>query len=375
MNTKGRPSFEPQILVASYVILLCVGLLEVWSASRYFSYVQHANENFIFVKDLVIVLVSLFVAFVFYLVDYRILKKIAIPVVVFSIVLLVLLYTGLGADIRGSVRWIKIGSVFFEPSEFAKLALIVYLADFISRKKEYAHDFYKGLVPAAMVMGVIFLLIAKESDIGTAFLVLMTFLIVIYVFDYRFVHIMSLLLPSGVVLALILYRNPGKLERVKYFLYKHSLPFQVKQSLIALGSGGLFGAGIGRGMFKSLYLPDAYNDFIIASIGEDLGFVGLMLVLALLVAVVFSIFSVARRCEDTFGKVLAFGIGVMFALQMIINAGTAVYIIPPKGITMPFLSYGGTAMVVNSVMIGIVLNIARHVGVGEVRNGEVEGSW
>ena len=354
-----RHLFKPSFILIPFFLLLGVGIVEVWSSSYYFAYKRFGNPNFFLKREVVFVLLSLLSALIFSRFDYRILRKFSIPFVIISIFLLIFLRVD-GVNIRGAVRWLKIGGLLFEPSGFAKLALLIYLADFISRKHKYRADMVRGIMPIALVSGMIFMLIALEPDVGTAILVGLTFLGTIYVFGYKLKHILLLVFPIVLVSALVIYAYPEKLQRIINFFVTDKVNYQVEHALIALGSGGLFGAGPAKGIYKSLFVPDSYNDFIMAGVGEDFGFLGVLLVIALIISILYSIFSLSRYCIDNFGKAFSFGVGFMLSLEALMNLFSVFHLMPPKGITMPFLSYGGTSLLVQGVMIGIVLSIYRH---------------
>ena len=357
---KARHQNEAALVIFSYFSLLIIGLLEVSASSYYFAYEHFNDGNFIFRHDLRYVILSLVTALAFYYIDYNSLKKISKALMILAIILLLMLFVGPGVYIRGATRWLRLGFQF-EPSEFAKLALLIYMADFISRKVDYVKDYAKGFLPPATIVGIMFLFIASEPDVGTAFLILAVAFIMLYIANYKPAHILTLIFPSVLVLGLVVYIHPEKLSRVAHFLSGHGTSYQVQHGMIALGSGGLFGQGLGGGLCKMLFLPDSYNDFILAGIGEDLGFAGLFVTIVLLFMLVYLIFSLSLQCNDTFAKMLLAGIGIMLSLQMLINMGSVFNLIPPKGISMPFLSYGGTSLFVEGAMIGIVLNIARSI--------------
>jgi len=355
-----KAGYEPTLILLSYFFLVVIGIIEVWSSSRYFAYRNFNDPNLFLRKEIFYAAVSLSAALFFSIFNHKILKKLSFHLVVLSLFLLLLLHIGFGIEVRGATRWLKLG-IQFEPSQFAQLVVLIYIADFISRKEEFK-DSARGVMPVSFVVGLFFILIALEPDVGTAFLVLLTFAIVIYVAGYSAKYILSLLFPSLFVLGMIIYTYPEKLSRLMNFFVNNKINYQVEQSLIALGSGGFFGHGIGDGNYKSLFVPDSYNDFILAGIGEDFGFFGICVVILLLMLIFYSIFSISKKSNDTFSKILSFGIGVTLVVQVLINLFSVLNLIPPKGITMPFLSYGGTSLVMQGVMIGIVLNIYRNKG-------------
>ncbi len=354
---KTRQKYDPTFLIIPYFLLLVIGVVEVWSSSRYFAYIHFDNANFFLIRDILYIATSLLSAFIMSIIDYRLIKKATPYLILLSLIFMLLLHLGAGVTVRGATRWLKVG-IQFEPSQFAELSILIYIAYFISKKEQYKNTI-KGILPIATVVGIFFLLIALEPDVGTAFLIFLTFLITIYVAGYSTKNIVLLLLPSVIVLALVVYTHPEKLQRVIDFFGDKKINFQVQQALTAIGSGNLFGHGIGAGKYKNLFIPDSYNDFIMAGIGEDLGFFGIMFVVLLLISIIFSIFSISSKSNNVFGRILAFGIGTLLSIQAIINLFSVFHLMPPKGITMPFLSYGGTSLIIQGMMIGIVISICR----------------
>lgn len=354
---KTHQKYELTFLLLPYFLLISIGVVETWSSSRYFSYIHFQDSNFFLKREIVFVAISLFCTFIVSAMNYKFFKKITPHLIVLSLFFLSMLYLGLGISIRGATRWINLG-INFEPSQFAELSLIVYIAYFISEKEQYK-DMMRGIVPVATVVGVFFLLIALEPDVGTAILIFATFLTVIYISGYSIKNIGLLLLPSIIILMLIIYTYPEKLQRIINFFLTKKTNIQVQQSLTAIGSGGLFGHGIGAGNYKNLFIPDSYNDFIISGIGEDMGFFGIFVTITLFVSVILSIFSISSNSSSNFGKTLSLGIGVLLSFQALMNLFSVLNLMPPKGITMPFISYGGTSLIVQGIMIGMVISVYR----------------
>ena len=338
-------------------MLLTIGIVEVWSSSRYFAYTRFGDSELFLKKEILYVFISLIATLISSLIDYKILKKYTPHLILLSLIFMLSLFFGLGVSIRGATRWINIG-IQFEPSQFAELCLLIYTAYFISKKEQYK-DTVGGILPAATLIGVFFLLIAMEPDVGTAFLIVASFLTIAYVSGYNLKNIGFLFFPSLIILSLVIYTHPEKLKRVVDFFSGQNVSLQVKRALTAIGSGGMFGHGIGAGNYKNLFIPDAYNDFIMAGVGEDFGFFGILIIVFLLISIIFSIFYISSKSRDNFGKVLSFGIGVLLSIQSLMNLFSVFRLMPPKGITMPFLSYGGTSMIIQGIMIGIVISICR----------------
>lgn len=353
-------AFEPIAIVFCVFILVFIGLIETWSASNYFFF-QHFNKpNFLLERDIIYIIVSFLVGYFFYRLNPQKLRQLIPLLLSLAIVFLIALHLGFGVNIRGAVRWINFGIFSFEPTEFARFAFILYLADFIDRKYEQLNKL-NVFLPLFAVFAVITLLIISQPDIGGAFLFAVVVLCVLYIFGLRFSYVGFILILGAVLFSATFLVHQERLDRVISFLHSHNLPYQVHQGFVALAGGGLFGRGIGNGSFKSLFLPDAYNDFIIASIGEDLGFFGVSLVIILLFLLVYSIFSIATKLDDYYEKAFVFATGLVFSIQILINLFSVFHIIPTKGTVLPFVSYGGSSLVVNAMFIGATLSMSRKL--------------
>ncbi|WP_035589196.1 FtsW/RodA/SpoVE family cell cycle protein [Hippea jasoniae] len=356
--------YNPAFIVLPYFLLMSIGALEVWSSSYYFAYRFHHNPNFFFFWQLKYVVVSLVVAVFFSFLNYRFLDKLTVLLVVFSLFLLVLLHFK-GVNIRGATRWLNIAGHRFEPSFVAEFSLLVYMAHFISKRINRGEELSESLYPFALVVGIFFVLIVTEPDVGSAVLVALVFMGVIYVYGFRFKSIILLGLPIAVIVALIIYSHPEKLQRIINFFITKKVNYQIHQALVALGSGGVFGQGVAKGVYKTIFVPDSYNDFILAGIGEDFGFVGVAFVLLLLLSIIWFGFEVSKRCRDLFGSVLALGITLFISIEALMNIFSVLHLIPPKGITLPFVSYGGTSLIVHGAYVGILLSIYSRCGGGK----------
>jgi len=265
---------------------------------------------------------------------------------------------GLGVRVLGASRWINLGFFVLQPSEFIKLALTIYLAAWFSTKE-------KGrFIAFLLLIGLVILLVMLQPDMGTAFIILFEALTIYFLSGGSVWHILSfvpLALMGGIGLAIA---EPYRLKRLVTFLNPETdtqaSSYHIKQILIALGSGGLFGVGIGNSLQKYAYLPESTTDSIFAIIGEELGFVGAMLLILVIIFIIYRGFFIALRAKDTFGKLLAGGITAYLATQTIVNLGAQTALLPLTGVPLPFISYGGSALIINLVSIGILLNISRQ---------------
>lgn len=282
----------------------------------------------------------------------------------FSVILLILvLVPHIGHETAGARRWFRIGPLNFQPSEFAKIAILVYLADFLSRKEKSVKSFMYGYLPPIMVLGLVLGLVLLEPDLGTAIAVSVVSVLMLFVGGVNTIYILASMLASIPVLYFLLFRVPYRRKRMVIFLNpwsdKRGAGFQIIQSFIAIGSGGLFGVGLGQSRQKLFYLPASHTDFIFSIIGEELGFLGAAAVVVLFMLFVWEGMKITFSAADNFGKLLSMGLVSLIALEAAINIGVTAGVLPTKGLPLPFISYGGTSLIFHLTAVGLLLNIAR----------------
>jgi len=345
--------------------LLSIGIVMVFSSSAVVAYARFNDSYYFLKKQLLWGFCGLMAMFFTMKADYRGWRKWSKPFFIVSAVLLVLvLIPGIGTVINGARRWISVGFQF-QPSEICKLAIVLFMADWLAKKPEQITKFTTGLLPALAVLGVVFLLIMKEPDMGTGLVIGGTVMIMIFVAGARVGHLaglMSLVIPG---ITYLIYTEPYRAKRLFAFIdpWKDPLDtgFHIIQSLFALGSGGLFGLGLGRSRQKFFYLPENHTDFIFAILGEELGFIGAATVLCLFFLFAWRGYRTAVIAPDMFGSLVAVGITSLITLQALINIGVVTSSIPVTGITLPFISFGGTSLIFLLSGVGILLNISKHV--------------
>lgn len=354
-----------RISIAVIVItLIFVGILMIYSSSGVYAMQELGDSLFFLKRHLIFLVVGLALMFLTMMVDYRRLQPSAKIILLCGILsLIMVLLPGLGRSSFGAQRWIRLGPINIQPSEFMKLAVIIYTADFLARKKSTIVNFEKGLLPILFIVGFVSALIIKQPDLGSTVLVASVVLIMTFIAGARFQQIAwmgILLIPAAYFLV---YKVPYRWRRIVGFLDPWKDPmgsgFQLTQSQIAFGSGGVFGVGPGKSMQKLFYLPAAHTDFILSIVGEEFGFVGAFLIIVLFMALILQGARIAKRVNDDFGYFLAIGIILMIGLQAVVNVGVSIGALPTKGLPLPFISYGGSALVVNLVMVGLLLNISR----------------
>ncbi|MBI4245649.1 MAG: putative lipid II flippase FtsW, partial [Candidatus Rokubacteria bacterium] len=300
--------------------------------------------------------------------DYRRLEKLGWPILIAAGILLVLvLVPPLAQPINGTRRWLRLGPVSFQPAELAKLALVVYLAAWVARKRDALGDFRRGVLPPLLVAGALAALVLAQPDLGNCVALLAVTFALLYLAGSRISHLLLVVGAAMPLLALAVWLAPYRLRRITTFVDPWSDPrgsgFQIIQSWLAFGSGGLGGRGIGESRQKLFYLPEAHTDFIFAVIGEELGFVGAAAIVALFAVLVWRGLRVGLRAPDPFGAYLALGITVLIATQTLVNLGVVTGSLPTKGLPLPFISFGGSALLVTMLSTGVLLNISQDAHV------------
>jgi len=351
-------------LAASATILISVGIVMIYSTSAIYALETMGESAYYLKRHLAYVFIGLVCSFFVMSIDYLKFRKMAKPLLLFSAFLLVLLLVpGFGKQIGGARRWFRFGFLSFQPSELAKFAMIVYVADFLARKKSDLASFRYGFLPVLLVMLSISFLILIQPDLGTVLAITGICFILFFVGGIKITHMLSFILASLPMMYILIFSVPYRRKRILAFLNPWSDPhgsgFQIIQSLVALGSGGLCGLGLGQGKQKLLYLPAAYTDFIISIIGEELGFIGTAAILGLFVFFLIQAVKISLKASDSFAQLLSFGLISCLTIEAIVNLGVVTSLLPTKGLPFPFISYGGTSLVFNMIYVGLILNIGR----------------
>lgn len=351
------------LIVAAVSGLLVIGVVMVMSASSVTAHMEFGDPYAYGKRQLVWAAIGLAAMAVCSRMDYRLLRPLALPGLLLSVVLLALVLV-VGAEIGGARRWINLGILNLQPSELAKLALINFLATYAAFVRERLHHFLAGLFPAVAVVGVVAGLIVLEPDFGTAAALAATGFMILFAAGARIAHLGLLGLLVLPVAGLLIWMEPYRVRRLMAFIDpwadKMDSGWNVIQSLLAIGSGGLFGLGLGQGRQKYLYVPEQHTDFIFAILGEELGFLGAVTVLFLFFVLAWRGYRAALQAPDLFGTLLATGITSMIVFQALLNIGVATGSLPVTGITLPFISFGGSSLVVTLASVGILLSISRR---------------
>jgi cell division protein FtsW len=350
------------------LLLLGLGIVMVYSASAILAMDRFHDAYFFLKKQCFWAIIGLAVMWAVMSLDYRRLRVFVAPLLGMAVVLLVLvLVPPFGQEINGTRRWLRWGPVSFQPTELAKLALVLYLADFLARRQAMIGDFFRGFLPPLLVTGAVAALILRQPDLGSSVALIAVVLSMLFMAGARLRH-MALVAASGVpVVVLAVTGASYRLRRVLAFLDPWADPrgagFQIIQSYLALGGGGALGRGLGESKQKLFYLPEPHTDFIFAILGEELGFVGAALTVTLFGLLLWRGMRIGLRVADPFGALAALGVTAMLATQALVNLGVVVGLLPTKGLPLPFVSFGGSSLLVAMAGVGLVLNISQHADV------------
>ena len=372
--TQGKQGRMDKVLLAVTLCLIAIGVLMVYSSSHLLSSRHYGGYSFRYLQIHIIAcglgLVGMYMAS--YL-PYKFYARYANLFLILSFVMLLLVFVpSLGSSVQGAEggrfrRWIRIGNlpINFQPVELAKIALVIHVANFISRNPERLKSFFNGVLPNILIIAAAFGLVVSQPDFGSAFLLAVTVCIVLFVGGMRIWHMLTL---SGIGvggLSLLIVRDSYKLKRLMDYFAMLKSPdatnYQLTRSLDALEGGGLLGLGLDSSLQKISRLPYPHTDFIFAVLGEEFGFIGTAAVTIIFMLFIWRGLHIARYTSDHFGSLLAIGITTLIGLQAFINIGVVIGLLPTKGITLPFISYGGSSIVLSLLSVGILLNISRHM--------------
>lgn len=363
------------VLAALVVALIGFGVVMVYSASAVQATLHYHDPQFFLKRQAAYAAGGLFLFFVLGMVDYHRLYKLTYPVLGGVGLLLIACVVGLGHSGGGATRWLALGPVHVQPAEMAKLALVTWLAYSLAKKAERVKTFTVGFLPHLLVAGVFMFLCMKQPDFGSAVVLLLLTFTMLFVAGAKVGYILGASILGGAFGAISIMSKQYRYERYLAWMnmdqHRADLAYQPFQSVMAFGSGGTWGTGVGKGL-QTLYLPETHNDFIAAIVGEELGFVGVLALCLVYLALTARGVRAAFRAPDDYGSYLAFGISTMFGVQALVNLSVALAILPTKGLTLPFLSFGGSSLLVNATAAGILLNISRQGAPRPVMESEVE---
>ena len=360
------------VIMLMAIALTCFGVVMVYSASSVMA-AKRFHDGFFFLKrQSLFALIGFGIMFGTMRINYQFWRKLAVPVLLGCIVLLVLvLIPGIGGSAGGASRWIKLpGGFNLQPSEVAKMALIMYMAYSLDRKQDKIRQLGPGFVSYMLILVVMLGLLLKQPDMGSALTLAAVAIIMLFAAGTRLVYIISIFLISLPFLYFLVVNVAYRKRRIMAFLDPWQDPqnsgFQIIQSWLALGTGGVFGQGLGEGKQKLFYLPEAHTDFILSVVGEELGFLGVIVIVGMFFLLVQRAMRIAVAAPDTFGRFLALGIAVLFGIEASVNMGVVTGLLPTKGLALPFISYGGSSLLISLFAVGILLNISSGLKISSI---------
>jgi cell division protein FtsW len=368
VRRQGEGAYDMTLLV-TVLILLSVGVVMVYSASSVEAYALYGSASYFLKRQLLWGALGLAAMAVLSRVPYATWGRWAVPLFAFTLVCLVaVLIPHVGIKINGARRWLGAGPLVFQPSEFAKFSAVLLFALTLSRRSVPVSDFRRGFLPHIGLIALLFFLILREPDLGTALSLGGTALVMMVVAGADLWHVAALALVGLPAVGLLIVTEPYRLQRILAFLDPFKDPlgsgYHTIQALLALGSGGLLGTGLGHSALKFFYLPEAHTDFIFAILAEELGFVGGAAVIALFFVFAWRGYRIALAAADPFAALLAVGLTTMVLLQAVLNIGVVTDSLPVTGVPLPFISYGGSSLVFTLAAVGILLNISRQAAPG-----------
>ncbi len=358
----GHHGYDYLLLIPA-LLLLGFGLVFVYSASSSLAEYKLGDSYYYLKKQAVFCLVGLFFMILAKNIPSALYRKLAYPALFLSFALLVLLFVpGIGAKVGGSSRWLRFAGLSFQPSELAKLTLSLYLAYSMAKQGPNMSRFSIGFLPHVLVAGVFMVLILLQPDLGTSVIIGCWVLILLFVGGAKLFQLISVLLLFMPIVLWLIGQADYRLKRWWTFLNPwedpQGLGFQIVHSFLAIGSGGIFGVGLGNSKQKLFYLPEPHTDFILSVVAEELGLVGVTTIVVLFGVLITRGIKIALNANDLYSSYLAMGISSFLGLQVLINMGVVMGLLPTKGLTLPLISYGGTSLVVSLLSIGILLNIS-----------------
>jgi len=355
------------VLLFSIILISLFGLLMIYSASYVWAEYKF-DDPFKFLKtQSIFLLLGYIIMFIVSNIDYK--KYYSKSNLIFGIcfiLLILVLVPGIGTVRNGSRSWFGIGGFGIQPSEFTKLGLIIFTAKYLTKNNRELKNIKKGVLPILVVLFLVFGLIMLQPDFGTGVVIVVSIIVLLFISGVKMNFFIKIGILGLIGISVLILIAPYRMTRIVSFLNPWSDPlgsgFQMIQSLYAIGPGGLLGLGLGNSVQKHFYLPEPQTDFIFSIISEEFGFMGILIVASLFVVIIYQGIKISISCEDHFGKYLSFGIIFSLAFQTLLNLMVVVGLIPVTGVTLPFLSYGGSSLIITLISMGIILNISKGNG-------------
>lgn len=363
IEAKNRVSkTDLNIFISIVAILVAIGLIFIYSSSSVYAMEKFGSSQYFVKKQALGLLLGIIGIIFIFILPLKLIKKIT-PYLFFGSLALTAatMIPGISQRIHGSARWIRLFGLSFQPSEILKIAVIIYIAYFISKKENNLNSFFNAYLPVMIILGFTSIILLRQPDFGLTVTIACTIITMLFVAKFNYKHLLltfSAFIPAAIVLIAL---KPYRLQRILTFLNPWQDPqgsgFQIIQSLIAIGSGGLWGVGIANSKQKFFYLPMQHTDFIFSIIAEETGLIGSICIICLFIALLFFGIKISTRIQDTFSRFAILGLVVMISIQAIINLAVAAGLAPTKGIGLPFVSYGNTSLVCSLCMVGLIINI------------------
>jgi cell division protein FtsW len=355
-----RPSL---FLLINILALISIGIIMIYSSSAFYAEKNFGSPYYFIIRQLAALVVGIVMLRIAIKLPYENYKKLTPILMILTLLfMLIVLVPGIGRQVGGARRWIRFFGIGFQPSEILKLTLIIWVAGFLNRKKELLGYFSRGLLPSFLVTGIFCFLLLLQPDFGTAALICITLLLMIFAAGGKTFHMIGSLVGIATMGVFLVFSNVYRMRRVTGFLDPWADPldsgFQLVQSFIAFGTGGIFGRNLGNSRQKLFFLPEGHTDFIFSILAEETGFIGILLVIILVSLLMLKGLEISLHCPDDFGRNLAFGITSLIFLQTVFHIGVVIGLLPTKGIPLPFISYGGSSLVLCMFMVGILINIS-----------------
>ncbi len=363
---KPSPTLSPDLWLLFSVMILCgLGLTMILSTSAVMAERFYSDKYFFFRKQLVFFLGGLAVMFMVYITPRNLIYRLKYLWILTTLIFLGLtIFSPLGLSAGGAARWVDLGPISIQPLEMAKVSLVIYLACFFAGKQDMVKRFSVGFLPPTIITGMFCVLLLMQPDFGGAVYIAVLFFLMSLVGGTRMIYLLSSSVLAGITGAMLIMQSPYRFRRWFSFLdpFKDAQDsgYQLVQSLYAFGSGGIWGMGLGEGRQKLFFLPEAHNDFIMAVVGEELGFIGISLVFILLGIILWRVLAISIRQTELADRFAGFGMGMIIILGSLLNLAVVLGMVPPKGLPMPFISYGGSSLLVSLFCAGFLLNLSRE---------------
>lgn len=362
---RGMKAEFDNVIFYTTMLLVFIGIIMVFSASYVQASFKHHDGYYFLKRNVIYAILGFITMTITSRIEYTFWKKKSTLIGIVAVVLLVLVLTPLGIKANGARRWLGVGGATIQPAEIAKFATIIITAKLIEKRYDNIKSLTKGVLPLLIVPGIFFALIILQPNLSTAGTIILVTFVMIFVAGMNMKFVIAMIGSGFALFVALVIAEPYRLARVTSFLDPFQDPldkgYQVIQGLYALGSGGLFGLGLGKSKQKFFYIPEPQNDFIFAIIGEELGLIGCIVVMMLFVILVYRCVRIALKCSNIFACMVVIGIGAQIGIQAALNIAVATSSMPATGVALPFISYGGTSLTIFMAAIGIVLNISKHV--------------